>query len=478
MWEVIVFVLLAAIIAGLALALNRQRQAAVNARAAEQSANTGREHLREKLSAALRDLDVRTSEKEQLRSLFDAARAESDRDKAELRAELDGVRDARASAEARVAELEARLEGATKHFADKEAALRQQQEEAKQGFLAILDTKAAQLLEEKGQAMTQQNAENLKGVLGPLGQELERLQKQVNETHTKEREMHASILERIQSITEASQTVSNSTNALAQALSCEAKFQGDWGELQLTRILESVGFVEGREFDTQRTFEVDGKKLRPDCVLRLPQSRSVVVDAKVTLKAFHAYTEESDPEERQRLAKHVVHSFKAHVDGLAYKYAELPGVQQLDRVWMFVPVEAAYALVLREWPDFMSYAAKRGVMPVMASSLMVCLAVVEEMWKQEQQADDATKVLDQATKLYDKFRGFVEAMLEVESKIGGLNKSFETAKARLYSGSGNVISRVESLNELRGVTPRKVLPAKALERAREIGPTIVRAGSA
>src|SRR6185503_19025624 len=222
--------------------------------------------------------------------------------------------------------------------------------EAKEALAEQFQNLANRIFEEKGEKLVQQNVANLDSLLKPLGERLREFQVRVEETYDKESKQRFSLQSEIQKLVEANARVSADTLNLTNALKGDSKTQGAWGEVVLERVLEASGLQKGREYDIQTTFEsADGGKARPDVIIRLPENKHVVVDSKVSLTAYEAYTRAEDELLRKRELGRHIESLRAHVKGLAEKnYQSLYGIRTPDFVLMFVPVEPAFALALRE----------------------------------------------------------------------------------------------------------------------------------
>lgn len=132
------------------------------------------------------------------------------------------------------------------------------------------------------------------------------------------------------------------TNALTGT---QNKVQGNWGEMILETVLENSGIQKGREYVVQAASvrkEEDGgtRRLQPDVLVNLPDNKQIVIDSKVSLTAYVRYTQAADADEAARELAAYIASIRAHMKGLSLKdYTDLEGVNTLDFVFMFIPVE-------------------------------------------------------------------------------------------------------------------------------------------
>jgi DNA recombination protein RmuC len=340
--------------------------------------------------------------------------------------------------------------------------------EAKETLAEQFQNLANRIFEEKGEKLMQQNAANLDTLLRPLGDRLKEFQVRVEETYDKESKQRFSLQSEIQKLVEANARMSVDALNLTNALKGDSKTQGAWGEVVLERVLEASGLQKGREYDVQVTLEDSaGGRLRPDVIIRLPESKHVVVDAKVSLTAYEAYcSAEDEPSRKRELARHV-ESLRTHVRSLAEKnYQSLYGIRTPDFVLMFVPVEPAFLLALREKPEIFEDAFGRNVMIVSPTTLLISLRTIASIWRYEYQNRNAQELVRQCTALYDKFVGFVADVEEIGKRLGAAQRSYDDAYGKLASGRGNLIRQAERIREL-GLKPSKALPPHLADAAAE-----------
>jgi len=338
--------------------------------------------------------------------------------------------------------------------------------EAKETLAEQFQNLANRIFEEKGEKLVQQNVANLDSLLKPLGERLREFQVRVEETYDKESKQRFSLQSEIQKLVEANARMSVDALNLANALKGDSRTQGAWGEVVLERVLEASGLQRGREYDLQASFEAaEGGKVRPDVIIRLPENKHVVVDSKVSLTAYEAYTRAEDELVRKRELGRHIDSLRAHVKGLAEKnYQSLYGIRTPDFVLMFVPVEPAFALALRERQELFEDAFNRNVMIVSPTTLLISLRTIASIWRYEYQNRNAQELVRQCTALYDKFVGFVADLEDIGRRLKAAQSSYDDAYGKLASGKGNLIRQVERIREL-GLKPSKPLPGHLTELA-------------
>ncbi|MEO1022892.1 MAG: DNA recombination protein RmuC [Bacteroidota bacterium] len=361
----------------------------------------------------------------------------------------------------RSSELDRQLASLRSEYANLEERLKEQkselagmQEEVRNQFEVL----ANKILDEKSEKFTKQNREQLDQLLNPLGNKLEEFKKKVEETYEKGTQERSSLKAEIKHMMDLNQKMTDEAKNLTKALKGDSKTQGDWGEMILERILEKSGLEKGREYETQVSETVDGRQLRPDVVIHLPDQKYLIVDSKVSLKAFEAYTSAEDEGLAAQALKQHVQSVKNHVRGLSDKnYAQLFENKSPDFVLLFIPVEPAFAAALKAEPDLYGEAFERNIVMVSPSTLLATLSTINTIWKREYQNRNALEIAKQGGALYDKFVGFLETMDSVGQRIRQTQESYDKAVNQLSTGTGNLVRRAERLKEL-GAKTTKQLP--------------------
>ncbi len=304
---------------------------------------------------------------------------------------------------------------------------------------------------------------NLNQLLSGFKGQLEGFNKRVNDIYNDETKQRTSLLTEIKNLKELNNQIAQDAINLTKALKGDNKTQGDWGEMILSSILEQTGLREGKEYDVQGSFtDEDGKRLRPDVIVHLPSNKDIIIDSKVSLKSYMNYMASEDETAKQLAAKELVKSLKAHIKGLSEKrYENIEGVQTLDFVLLFIPIEGAFLLATSEDENLFKTAFESNIMLVSASTLYVTLRTIENVWRNEHQNENAQLIAKKAADLYDKFSAFVKDMELIGTHIGRTQKSYDEAMNKLAHGKGNLLRRSEEFIEL-GVKPKKRIEQKNL----------------
>ncbi len=304
---------------------------------------------------------------------------------------------------------------------------------------------------------------NLSQVLTPFKEQLNQFGKRVNDIYNDETKQRSSLLAEIKNLKELNNQISQDAINLTKALKGENKTQGDWGEMVLSKILESTGLREGIEYSTQGSYtDEEGRRLRPDVIVHLPQEKDVIIDSKVSLVAYTNYVEAQDEAQKDRSVKELVRSIQAHIKGLSVKrYEEIEGLRTLDFVLLFVPIEGAFMLAASKDQHLFKMAFENNIMLVSPSTLYVTLRTIENIWRYEHQNENALLISKKAADLYDKFANFVLDIETIGININRTKKAYDEAMKKLSTGKGNLLRRSEEFIEL-GVKAKKKIDKQNL----------------
>ena len=329
---------------------------------------------------------------------------------------------------------------------------------------------ANRLLEEKSKRFSEQNQEQLAQVLDPLREKISSFEKKIETLYIDENRQRTTLSEQIRSLTELNKLMTEEAHNLSKALKGDSKVQGNWGEMILERILEKSGLTKDREYSVQQTFyNEDGKRRQPDLIINLPHNRHLVIDSKVSLTAYERYCSTDDKVEQQRYLKEHLQSLNRHIDELSVKhYQQLYGLNSLDFVLMFIPIEPAFSLAMQNEQDLFYHALERNILPVSPSTLLATLRTVSNLWRQEQQNQNALEIAQQGGVLYDKFVVLVEELEQLGQRLQTTQNSYHSVIQRLSSDRGGLMKRAQRLQEL-GAKVSKKIPERYLTDYEEEG---------
>jgi DNA recombination protein RmuC len=359
-----------------------------------------------------------------------------------------------------------RLESARAFENERAAAARAAETERKQYFESTradlsnyFQKVAAEILEDKSKRFTEHNRSNIELLLQPLREKLGDFGKQVDTLQKESIEGRGELRGHIETLRGLNEKLSADAGNLVKALKNSSKQQGDWGEVILIDMLTSAGLRSGVEFRMQESFSnEEGRHVRPDIILNLPDDKHLVIDSKVSLTAYAEYCACEDEATRKPMLDRHARSLRGHIEGLnKKKYEQLHQLRSLDFVVMFVPIEPAYLLALAHDPGLWQRAWEKDVLLVSPGTLFPVIRTIAHMWQQERQTRNVEEIVRQGGALYDKVALFAAGFEDVGKKIGAAQTSYDKAYSQLTAGKGNVLSRVDKLRGL-GVRSAKSMP--------------------
>lgn len=326
---------------------------------------------------------------------------------------------------------------------------------------------ANEILEEKSKKFTDQNKTSLGELLNPLKEKLSDFEKKVEESNKENLKMNSSLGEQLKNLRELNQQITKEAENLTRALKGDTKTQGNWGEFILESILEKSGLVKGQEFIVQESATLEGGRLRPDVVVKLPDNKNIIIDSKVSLLAYEQSVNAADETDREQNLKAHVQSVKNHIRQLSGKdYQKLYGVEGLDFILMFIPIEPAFSAALQAETDLFNQAYEKQIVLVSPSTLLATLRTIANIWRYEYQNRNVLEIARQAGDMYDKFVNFTEDLVKLGQQMDTTKKTYGDAMNKLVDGTGNLVRRAEKLKEL-GAKTSKQMNEKLLDRSGE-----------
>ena len=319
--------------------------------------------------------------------------------------------------------------------------------------------------------------ESVQQLVGPLREQLGRVEGQLRELETERARAFGQLSQQVETVRRSSELLGRETSHLVDALR-KPQARGQWGEMQLRRVVEHAGMLERCDFDEQATMTgPDGRALRPDLVVRLAGGRCVVVDAKVTLAAYLEAAESDDESYReQRLTAHARH-LRQHVDALADKayWTSLPDAPEF--VVLFVPGEAFLAPALDRDPSLLEHAFSRRVHIATPTTLVSLLRTVAYAWQQESLTENAQAVFTAGKELYNRLgtlgghvdklgRSLNTAVTDYNKTVASLERTL-LPSARRMADLGAVQGELAAPHAVEAVASRLVTPELTLVPTQE-----------
>ena len=353
---------------------------------------------------------------------------------------------------------------------DKLATQKEEMEAMGKKFNTEFENIANKIFETKSEKFTKLNSDSLKNILEPLGKNIKDFKDKVEDVYNKESKERFSLGVEVKKLADKSDKISQDAINLTNALKGEAKTQGNWGEMILESILEKSGLRKNEEYFMEHQLldddgkplrsDSEGKKMRPDAVIKYPDNRNVIIDSKVSLNAFTRYIASNDVVKQKKELDAHIEAIKNHIVSLSAKgYDDYD--KALDFVMMFIPSEPAYIAAMQGDSDLWNYAYNKRILLMNPTNLITSLKLIVDLWKREYQNQNAIAIADRGAKLYDKFVGFVENLDKVGKHIGSAQTSYDDAYKQLSEGNDNLVLQATKLKKL-GVKNKKEL-SKALE---------------
>lgn len=375
---------------------------------------------------------------------------------------LESYRNKLSTLEATQAELKEQLENEKHSAADKISLL----ENAKKQMSDEFSVLANKIFEQKQHQFTQSSQATIEATLKPMQGALNEFKHRVELVHKEDLEGRASLSEQLKQLQLLNSQMTEEAQNLTQALKGDSKTQGNWGELILERLLERSGLTEGVEFEREKSFtDENGKRLRPDVVVNMPDNKHIIIDSKVSLSDYERALNSDENVVKNKFIKAHLSSLKKHIAALAEKrYDHLEQLNAPDFVLMFIPVEGAYLMAIEADSRVFEDAFEKRVAVVTPTTLFTTLKTIEQLWRYERQSENTVKLIRRAAEVHDKFVGFIDTFEKVGNQFETANNSYLKARKQLVQGNGNLVRQAEMLKDLAGKT-KKEIPSHLLEEA-------------
>ena len=309
------------------------------------------------------------------------------------------------------------------------------------------------IFNEKSSQFKKDSKEQIAGLLDPVKEKIKEFQDKVEKHYGLEAQERFSLRNEIEKMAKMGEKMRLETDQLTQALKGNAQSQGAWGEVILNRVLTASGLREGEEYEVQgKGMDLrseTGQLQKPDVVVNLPQKKHLVIDSKVSLTHYLKWTKAENSEDQSQFLKLFVQSIRKHITDLSTKnYAHALGLQSLDFVFMFFPLEGAFSTALQTDSHITDFAWKQSIVVVSPTTLLATLRTVAFIWQRERESKNVLEISKKAGSLYDKFVGFSEDLKHVGGHLEKSTRSYEQAYNKLCSGKGNIVSRLEEIKRL------------------------------
>lgn len=323
--------------------------------------------------------------------------------------------------------------------------------ESNTAFLQLAQKALAAELDPRQQAMD--------GIVRPLTETLRRYEEQVRQFESKGQQAYGSVEKQLEMLASRSAELQRETNNLVTALRA-SNVRGRWGEVTLHRVVELAGMTEHCDYVEQVTVAGEAGRLRPDMVVRLPNGREVIVDAKVPLAAYLDSLSATTEEERQTAMVRHGQQVRHHMNALSVKayweeFAKAPAF-----VVMFIPGESFVAAAAHADPALIEDGMAKGVVVATPTTLIALLHAIAFGWRQEQVAENAERLRKLGGELHDRIQKFAEHLERVGAALGRATGAFNDAVGSLEH---RVLPSARRFRELGAAAGAEIAPLKSID---------------
>ena len=359
--------------------------------------------------------------------------------------------------------------------ADKEAQLRAEKLAAQMDATKEQMTNLAQqLLERNAEKLKSENTDSIGQITQPLKEAIGEMRRELTQNRETSAANSATFQEQLRQMLESNERVGEKAANLAQALRGDNKAQGNWGEVILGNLLSCQGLREGIDYDLQTRLRDDlgqdlknidtGASMQPDAILHYPHEQDVIIDAKVSLKAYDDYVNAQSEEERTAALAVHVRSIRDQYQRLSKKdyssYVQAPR-KSIDFVVMFVPNESALQLALTADSKLWYDAFDHKVLIAGELNLMAILRIIQIVWQQYQQAENQQRVFLIAEELLDRLGDFLKRYQKLGDALRNSLKAYEDAEKKVFSGRQSVVRKGNELKALGAKeNPNRPIPSE------------------
>lgn len=359
--------------------------------------------------------------------------------------------------------------------ADKEAQLRAEKLAAQMDATKEQMTNLAQqLLERNAEKLKSENTDSIGQITQPLKEAIGEMRRELTQNRETSAANSATFQEQLRQMLESNERVGEKAANLAQALRGDNKAQGNWGEVILGNLLSCQGLREGIDYDLQTRLRDDlgqdlknidtGASMQPDAILHYPHEQDVIIDAKVSLKAYDDYVNAQSEEERTAALAAHVRSIRDQYQRLSKKdyssYVQAPR-KSIDFVVMFVPNESALQLALTADSKLWYDAFDHKVLIAGELNLLAILRIIQIVWRQYQQAENQQRVFLIAEELLDRLGDFLKRYQKLGDILRNSLKAYEDAEKKVFSGRQSVVRKGNELKALGAKeNPNRPIPSE------------------
>jgi DNA recombination protein RmuC len=316
------------------------------------------------------------------------------------------------------------------------------------------------VIDSKSKSLNERHEDNLTKVLEPVKQQITQFNAEIKNVYKESISERSALSSQLESSLKLHNQMSQDAQQLTQALKGDKKLQGCWGEVQLERLLEVSGLIKDIEF--QREPEIkdeNNNKLRPDFIINLPDGKHLIIDSKVSLVDYIECVATEDNAIYDSHAKKHCNNIRNHIKSLAEKnYAATTDINSPQFVFMFVPIESALLLAIKQNQDLIYDAFQKNIIIASPTTLLASLKTVANLWSIERQNANTRKLAEKAASVYNKLTSVADNLVKLKNSIVKVSENYNETIKVFSEGKGNLVATCSAFKQL-GVNVKKEIPA-------------------
>ena len=248
------------------------------------------------------------------------------------------------------------------------------------------------------------------------------------------------------------------TKKMTNAMTTNISDMGQMGEVILENILQDCGMTKDRDYKTQYTDKnEEGQQFRPDVVIFLPENRNIIIDSKVPLKDWYEFQNTNDNQEKELHIKNFINSLKNHISSINKKdYTKLLNINSPEYVFIFIPHEFSLITAQKYDNTLLTFAQQKQIIIVGPTTLIMCMKLVESIWKLEKQNKNSKEIAEIAGGMFDQIAKSINLLDKTESSIQKSLESITQSKNYIKEGRGSLFSKANKMRELGANTKTKI----------------------